>query len=60
MRLDNSGAYTMGMINDDLLDESYGEMMRMAENSKIGECWSLEPAVGQRTNGYDMYHQYYR
>ena len=35
---------------DDVLDETYGDMKRMAETERIGEFRSQGPALGQRTN----------
>src|SRR6476661_3044917 len=39
----------MGMI-DDVLDETYGDMKRKAENRENWRIWKQGPALGQRTN----------
>src|SRR6476469_2957132 len=49
------GRPRMGII-DDVLDETYGDMMRKAETERIGEYGSQGPALGQRTNDDDAQH----
>ena len=46
------GRPRMGMI-DDVLDETYGDMKRKAENRENWRFGSQGPALGQRTNDDD-------
>src|SRR6476619_3540285 len=46
------GRPRMGMV-DDVLDETYGDMKRKAENRQNWRIGSQGPALGQRTNDED-------